>query len=147
MHEMCKKEESTLIRKRQLLAAVTAALLVGGLLPAVMPAAAAATTQKEASVMETNQAAQTLSYEGYTLRWQDEFDGTALNREDWNVELHEPGWVNNELQSYVDSPENIYLEDGKLVLKPVETRSTASWSSNRWRPAAPTGPSATPPAG
>ena len=101
-----------MIRKRQLLAAVTAALLAllaGGLLPAVMPAAAAAPTQKEASAMETNQAAQTLSYEGYTLRWQDEFDGTALNREDWNVELHEPGWVNNELQSYVDSPENIYL--------------------------------------
>ena len=84
--------------------------------------------------METNQAAQTLSYEGYTLRWEDTFDGTALNREDWNVELHEPGWVNNELQSYVDSPENIYLEDGKLVLKPVETRSadgTVSYTSGR----------------
>ena len=84
--------------------------------------------------METNQAAQTLSYEGYTLRWEDTFDGTTLNREDWNVELHEPGWVNNELQSYVDSPENIYLEDGKLVLKPVETRSadgTVSYTSGR----------------
>ena len=95
-------------RKQQLLAAATAALLAGGLLPAAMPAAAAAPAQKEASAMETNQAAQTLSYEGYTLRWQDEFDGTALNRDDWNVELHEPGWVNNELQSYVDSPENIW---------------------------------------
>ena len=84
--------------------------------------------------METNQAAQTLSYEGYTLRWQDEFDGAALNRDDWNVELHEPGWVNNELQSYVDSPENIYLEDGKLVLKPVETKNadgTVSYTSGR----------------
>ena len=112
------KEESTLIRKRQLLAAAAAALFAGGLLPTAAPAAAAA--PKEVSAMETNQAAQTLSYEGYTLRWEDTFDGTALNREDWNVELHEPGWVNNELQSYVDSPENIYLRDRQLHLRPGE---------------------------
>lgn len=62
-----------------------------------------------------------LSYEGYNLKWEDQFEGNSLNRDDWNVELHDPGWVNNELQSYVDSPENIYLEDGSLVLKPVET--------------------------
>ena len=123
-----------MIRKRQLLAAAAAALFAGGLLPTAAPAAAAAPAPKEVSAMETNQAAQTLSYEGYTLRWEDTFDGTTLNREDWNVELHEPGWVNNELQSYVDSPENIYLEDGKLVLKPVETRSadgTVSYTSGR----------------
>lgn len=50
-----------------------------------------------------------LSYEGYNLKWEDQFEGESLNRDDWNVELHDPGWVNNELQSYVDSPENIYL--------------------------------------
>ena len=44
-----------------------------------------------------------LSYEGYNLKWEDQFDGETLNRDDWNVELHDPGWVNNELQSYVDS--------------------------------------------
>ena len=49
-----------------------------------------------------------LSYEGYNLKWEDQFEGETLNRDDWNVELHDPGWVNNELQSYVDSPENIY---------------------------------------
>ena len=125
-----------MIRKQKLLAALTAAFVTAGLWPAALPAAAAAPLPagKEAPAMETNQAAQTLSYEGYTLRWQDEFDGTALNRDDWNVELHEPGWVNNELQSYVDSPENIYLEDGKLVLKPVETKNadgTVSYTSGR----------------
>ena len=125
-----------MIRKQKLLAALTAAFVTAGLWPAALPAAAAAPLPagKEAPAMETNQAAQTLSYEGYTLRWQDEFDGAALNRDDWNVELHEPGWVNNELQSYVDSPENIYLEDGKLVLKPVETKNadgTVSYTSGR----------------
>lgn len=75
-----------------------------------------------------------LSYEGYTLRWQDEFEGTELNREDWNVELHDPGWVNAEWQAYVDSPENIYIEDGNLVLKPVKTvdaEGNVSYTSGR----------------
>lgn len=60
-------------------------------------------------------------YEGYTLKWEDNFDGKELNRKDWNVELHEPGWVNEELQEYVDSEENIYLKDGMLYLNPVQT--------------------------
>lgn len=60
-------------------------------------------------------------YKNYKLVWEDSFDGDSLNRNDWNVELHDKGWVNNELQAYVDSKENIYIEDGKLVLKPVET--------------------------
>ncbi len=62
--------------------------------------------------------------EGYTLMWNDEFDGTELNRDDWNVELHEPGWVNAELQEYVDSEENIKVEDGNLVITPVQTTTT-----------------------
>ncbi len=62
-----------------------------------------------------------LSYEGYNLVWEDNFDQAELNRDDWNVELHEPGWVNEEWQEYVDSEENIYIEDGKLVLRPVKT--------------------------
>ena len=75
-----------------------------------------------------------LSYEGYNLKWEDQFEGNSLNRDDWNVELHDPGWVNNELQSYVDSPENIYIEDGSLVLKPVETKNedgSVSYTSGR----------------
>ena len=75
-----------------------------------------------------------LSYEGYNLKWEDQFEGETLNRDDWNVELHDPGWVNNELQSYVDSPENIYIKDGSLVLKPVETVNedgSVSYTSGR----------------
>ncbi|MBM6802654.1 carbohydrate binding domain-containing protein [Mediterraneibacter glycyrrhizinilyticus] len=75
-----------------------------------------------------------LSYEGYHLKWEDQFEGNSLNRDDWNVELHDPGWVNNELQSYVDSPENIYIKDGSLVLKPVENVSedgSVSYTSGR----------------
>lgn len=75
-----------------------------------------------------------LSYDGYELKWQDNFDRAELNRDDWNVELHEPGWVNSELQEYVDSEENIYLKDGNLVLKPVEIKQedgTKAYTSGR----------------
>lgn len=75
-----------------------------------------------------------LSYDGYTLKWQDEFDGAELNRNDWNVELHAPGWVNAELQEYVDSPDNIFLKDGRLVIKPKKTVNadgTVAYTSGR----------------
>lgn len=58
-----------------------------------------------------------LSYEGYELKWQDEFEGTSLSADDWNIEEHEPRWVNRELQEYVVSDNNIYVKDGALHLK------------------------------
>ncbi len=67
------------------------------------------------------------SDEGYSLVWNDEFDGGSLNTSDWNVEQHEPGWVNSELQRYTSLDEgNIQVKDGKLSLKPhvTETEST-----------------------
>ena len=75
-----------------------------------------------------------LSYQGYTLQWEDDFDAPELNRADWNVELHQPGWVNHELQAYIDAPETIYVKDGNLVLKPVEKKNqdgTVSYFSGR----------------
>ncbi|MBO4863456.1 MAG: carbohydrate binding domain-containing protein [Eubacterium sp.] len=57
--------------------------------------------------------------EGFTLAWHDEFDGSSLNLEDWNVELHDPGWVNKELQSYTDiKAGNIEVKDGALKIYP-----------------------------
>lgn len=88
----------------------------------------------EVTVVETGETATDLDYSGYTLKWEDQFNGDSLNRDDWNVELHEPGWVNSELQEYVDSKENIYIKDGKLVLKPVKTvddKGNASYTSGR----------------
>lgn len=56
--------------------------------------------------------------EGYRLVWQDEFsEGTTLNS-DWTHEVQGPGWVNNELQTYVngsaDNRRVTELLDGKL---------------------------------
>ncbi len=62
-----------------------------------------------------------LNKKGYSLKWEEEFEGDKLNRDDWNVELHERGWVNEEKQEYVDSEENIQVKDGALHLKPKKT--------------------------
>lgn len=62
----------------------------------------------------------------YELVWEDNFDGDTLNLDDWNYEYHEPGWVNAEWQEYVDSEENIFLEDGCLVIQPVKMKKDGS---------------------
>ena len=51
--------------------------------------------------------------DGYTLVWQDEFDGASnqLNAADWTHEVQKSGWVNHELQNYV----NHITPDGQLV--------------------------------
>ena len=64
-----------------------------------------------------------ISYEGYKLVFSDEFQGPELNRDDWTVELHPKGWVNEEWQEYVDSPENLFIEDGHLVIRPIRTET------------------------
>ena len=62
-----------------------------------------------------------LSLDGYKLVFEDDFNKPELDRDNWNVELHEPGWVNEEWQRYVDSLDNIHIENGKLLLTPVRT--------------------------
>ncbi len=87
--------------------------------------------------MDTEGAEETmkdLSYDGYTVVWEDLFEGDSLNLDDWNIETHEPGWVNNELQEYTESPDNIYVKDGNLVIKPIKTvdeSGNVSYTSGR----------------
>ena len=62
-----------------------------------------------------------LSYEPYQLIFEDDFHGPELDRNRWNVELHEPGWVNEEWQEYIDSPDTVCVQDGNLMIRPVKT--------------------------
>ena len=61
-----------------------------------------------------------LSYPGYTLVWNDEFNGTSLSN-DWVCEIGNgqaqgiPGWGNNELQYY--RQENIEVTGGYALIK------------------------------
>lgn len=63
----------------------------------------------------------------YQLVWSDEFNGTELNRDNWNIEIgnngsngNNPGWGNNELQYYTDRPENISVSNGTLKITALE---------------------------
>ncbi|MBP0978608.1 MAG: laminarinase, partial [Oscillospiraceae bacterium] len=44
--------------------------------------------------------------EGYSLLWNDEFNGDKLDTTCWQYDPHEPGWTNSELQEYTTSEEN-----------------------------------------
>lgn len=94
---------------------VLSAMLVAAMAMTAMPSQTFAE-----GALDAAQQTGKLSYDGYKEVWSDEFDGDSLNRADWNVETHEKGWVNNELQEYVDSDENIQVKDGKLVINPVK---------------------------
>ena len=54
---------------------------------------------------------------GYKLFWNDEFNGDSLDLRYWNIELMPPGTVNNELQTYTNSTENIVLNNGYLYIR------------------------------
>ncbi len=68
----------------------------------------------------------------YHLVFEDEFLGTELNMKNWNYETHDPGWVNNELQEYTDSKDNIYVKDGKLVIKANKTKKVVDGKEQDW---------------
>lgn len=77
---------------------------------------------------------QSAEYTDADLVWYDDFNGDKLDMKSWNFEFHEPGWVNNELQSYDDSAENTYIKDGCLVIQPLKKNNpdgTVSYTSGR----------------
>ncbi|MBT3254150.1 MAG: glycoside hydrolase family 16 protein [Candidatus Marinimicrobia bacterium] len=53
---------------------------------------------------------------GWTLMWNDEFNGDSIDTGKWNHEEWWPGYVNNELQSYTKNPENSGVANGHLYL-------------------------------
>lgn len=73
-----------------------------------------------------------LTYTGYTLVWQDEFNGTAVNTGSWNFETGtgNGGWGNNELQYY--RAENATVADSVLTIEArEESYSNSSYTSAR----------------
>lgn len=53
--------------------------------------------------------------EGYSLVWNDEFEGSELSS-DWTFEVAGPGFVNNELQSYVKGSDVAEVSNGTLKI-------------------------------
>lgn len=68
----------------------------------------------------------------YKLVWSDEFDGTELNRNNWNVEVNGNGGGNNELQYYVDNTKNLEVSNGTLKIHALrENYGNKSYTSGR----------------
>ena len=75
----------------------------------------------DSSAVDTSKTDETTpDIEGYKLLWSDEFNGTKLNEDNWVYDPHEPGWTNNELQEYTTSTDNVFVREGKLVLKAIK---------------------------
>lgn len=66
------------------------------------------------------------------LIWAAEFDGSgAPSDEDWtyNTGHGNNGWGNREVQSYTTNPENVRIEDGKLIIQAL--KKDGKWTSAR----------------
>ena len=68
--------------------------------------------------------------EGRLLIWNDEFNGSSLNTDNWNYEI---GYIgNNEEQYYTNRTDNVHLENGNLVITAKkEEFNGKSWTSGR----------------
>ncbi len=80
-------------------------------------------TATPAPVVQQNQTEQAdvPQLDGYTLLWNDEFNGDKMDESIWNYEPHDPGWTNNELQEYTTSTDNVFVKDGNMVIKAIKT--------------------------
>lgn len=72
--------------------------------------------------------------EGYKLVWNDEFDkGTDLDPANWTYEVQPSGWVNNELQNYVEGnyqgQKVAELADGKLFIHAFKASDNKVYSA------------------
>ncbi|MFZ8835948.1 MAG: family 16 glycosylhydrolase [Flavobacteriales bacterium] len=71
------------------------------------------------------------SYEGMTLVWSDEFEGTSIDLSNWTYDLGNGsgGWGNNELETYTNSANNSFVADGKLFIKAEKVGDNAYTSA------------------
>jgi beta-glucanase (GH16 family) len=75
-----------------------------------------------------------LSYPGYSLIWNDEFSGDKIDQNIWNFEIGngDNGWGNHELEYYTNSPKNVFVSNGNLIIEArKESISGFNYSSTR----------------
>ena len=57
---------------------------------------------------------------GENLVWNDEFNGLRIDNTSWNYDLGVGKWGNNEWENYTNRTENVFLRDGKLVIRALK---------------------------
>ena len=63
---------------------------------------------------------------GWTLAWNDEFDGSSIDQTKWQHEINANGGGNNELQYYTARLANSRVEEGILVIEALSEQFTDS---------------------
>lgn len=59
----------------------------------------------------------------YTLVWSEEFDYEGIpDKSKWNYDLGNHQWANGELQAYTNGSSNVYVKDGKLIIKALKEK-------------------------
>ena len=81
-----------------------------------------------------NQSTLTMDPSDMKVIWSDEFDGTALDTDNWTYEIGNGdwGWGNNEQQYYTDSEENVNVSNGTLKISAkYESKGGKNYTSGR----------------
>lgn len=74
----------------------------------------------------------TSSSGNYTLKWSDEFNGSAINTSNWTYDIGGTGWGNNELEYYTNRSQNASVQNGNLVINAIkESYSGMNYTSAR----------------
>ena len=55
----------------------------------------------------------------WKLVWSNEFEGSAINENNWNFQEEPAGRFNEEWQRYTNSSENAFIENNCLVIKVI----------------------------
>lgn len=78
------------------------------------------------------------NYAGYSLVWADEFNNGPLDATAWShqngdgCDINLCGWGNNELEYYTNRPENLFFQDGKMIIEArKENFSTRNYTSSK----------------
>ena len=117
------------------------ALTAIGYLPSAGVSVAGAQSGKD----YTNEYAKAAGYSGADLVWSDEFGGTELNQNSWNIETgNNNGWGNHEKEIYTKRSDNIYIadisddsssDDGKALAIHAYRDSSGNYYSGRMQTA------------
>lgn len=65
--------------------------------------------------------------EGWTLVWNDEFEGDTIDEANWTYDIGGHGWGNGEAQFYTDRTDNARIEEGMLVIEARQERYEDSY--------------------
>ena len=70
----------------------------------------------------------------WNLVWEDDFNGTSLDANNWSYQIGDGGWGNNELQYYRDGNNNVTVSGGTLqIIAKEESYMGADYTSARIR--------------